>query len=577
MIPEPLPFQGKIGKYQLIRPLGSGGMGAVYLARHERLTKSRYAIKFVHAVASPELRQRFEREIDALDGLNHPNIVRVVDADKIDGTPYLVMEYVAGLDLQRLLERVSTLSVADSCALGMEIAAGLKYLHRRGLVHRDIKPANALLATDGRCKILDLGLARMLVDANQLTGSNQLFGTPDFMSPEQCQGTGEAGPASDIYSLGCTLYYLLAGRAPFGDEQHSTPQSKYAAHLLEEPPGVRTIRADVAVELEDLLRAMLAKSPAHRMASAAEAEQALAPFSDGARLSQLAGALTEEWSHDMRDVPTTPLNSAQVDTEQSSLAEPRRGGYARWNWLMLCGVVALAIAALVIAIAPPWRSDDVGNGEDSASSSSDQVVERQDAVGGGENELESPINRGVREGGLPDPSTVRDHDRTVAAWVIQMGGECGIDDGNDTYVGLYSMKDAPSFFRLQQIDFRNCRRRIDNDLIATLDGYRLPDLRSVLLDGTQITDAVIPLLAQFELDDLGLEGTAVTDKGVSHVVGMPILSSVDLANTSISDDSLPRLATIKYLMHIDISDCPNLSERAVADFIARRPDVDVQH
>ena len=216
--PEPsLTELGQLGEYELLAKLGEGGMGSVYKACQVRLGKT-VALKVLPKDRTSDARAvaRFEREMKAIGQLSHANIVQAVDARDIDSTTVLVMEYVDGLDLAKITKAVAPIGIADACELVRQTAVGLQYIHENGLVHRDIKPSNLMLTRQGQVKILDLGLA--LLDPHQTTGkeltSNGLaMGTPDYIAPEQAGDSHRVDIRADIYSLGCTFYHLLAGRA----------------------------------------------------------------------------------------------------------------------------------------------------------------------------------------------------------------------------------------------------------------------------------------------------------------------------------------------------------------------------
>ena len=212
------PMQRELGMYELLKPLGRGGMGAVYLAIHKQL-KKQVAIKLLPILSSEgsDVRARFDREIRVVGKLNHPSIVTATDAGEIDGTQFLVMEYVPGLDLSRLARLMGRLPVADACELIRQAALGLSCAHAEGVVHRDVKPSNLMLDDSGQIRILDFGLAQLSVwdEASvDLTTVGQLMGTLDYMAPEQAEISSGVNYRADLYALGATLFRLLCGRAP---------------------------------------------------------------------------------------------------------------------------------------------------------------------------------------------------------------------------------------------------------------------------------------------------------------------------------------------------------------------------
>lgn len=290
---EPL---GSLREYQLLSKLGQGGMGTVYKALHTKLDKV-VALKVLpaerlqgeHGVA------RFQREMQAVGKLGHPNIVRATDAGEHEGTHFLVMEYVDGIDLSRLVHSVGPLPVADACQLIRQAALGLGYAHRKGIVHRDIKPSNLILARteDGppQVKILDMGLAlfgdQHATDRRELTTAGQVMGTLDYMAPEQGMASHEVDIRADIYSLGATFYRLLCGQTPFSGEKYNTPIKRMMALATETPLPIGQLRSDVPDDLASVVDVMLARDPNERYPTPDDVAAALAPFCEGCDLDAL--------------------------------------------------------------------------------------------------------------------------------------------------------------------------------------------------------------------------------------------------------------------------------------------------
>jgi serine/threonine protein kinase len=349
--PSPAPL-GQIGPYALLQKLGQGGMGTVYRAVHLKLKRP----VVVKLLAPDRLRDeravaRFQREMEAIGRLDHAHVIRATDAGEAGGQHYLVMEHVEGVDLGRLADRHGPLPVAAACEIVRQAALGLQAIHEQGMVHRDIKPSNLLLTRGGHVKVLDLGLA-LLYDAlpsgDELTVSGQVMGSASYMAPEQGRESHRVDIRADIYSLGCTLYKLLTGQAPFS--AYTGFFDKLRAHAELPMPSVFERRPDVPAPLLPILDRLLAKAPADRFAEPRAVAEALAPFAAGANLAELAASVPSTPDGDV--VPdhqgaTTPsvagatTHTASADTPATPLAGPNRG--RRW-WYAV--PVALVLGGL---------------------------------------------------------------------------------------------------------------------------------------------------------------------------------------------------------------------------------------
>ncbi len=284
-----LPFI--LGQYQLVEKIGQGGMGAVYRAVHLRLKKE-CAVKVLRPefTTDPRAVDRFDREMQAIGRLDHHNIVRATDAGELRGLHFLVMEFVGGIDLHRLVRSLGPVAVSHAAELVRQAALGLQCAYENGLVHRDIKPSNLILSTKGEVKILDLGLALLHTKgptSGGLTFHGQMMGTPDYTAPEQWEASHAVDIRADIYSMGCTLHTLLIGRPPFASSD-APMWHKMAAHFAEPVAPLKAQRADVPAGLEQLLTKMVAKLPSDRPSTPADVAMALEPFAQGANLSLLA-------------------------------------------------------------------------------------------------------------------------------------------------------------------------------------------------------------------------------------------------------------------------------------------------
>ncbi|HVH66923.1 MAG TPA: protein kinase [Gemmatimonadales bacterium] len=329
------------GHYTIERELGRGGMATVYLGRdlkHHRAV----AIK----VLRPELAEalgpeRFVREIEIAAGLTHPHILPLHDSGDADGFLYYVMPYVEGESLRDRLNREKQLSIDDATRIAREVATALAYAHSHDVVHRDIKPENILLVA-GQAVVSDFGIARGISAAGgeKLTATGVSVGTPVYMSPEQAAGRGQLDGRSDIYSLGCVLYEMLAGQAPFTGP---TAESVLHQHLTAEPPRISAIRGAVPASLEAVIRRVLAKVPADRFANAAQLAEALAepvpglpPVRRGRRVATIAAAvgaviviagvasglwLTRSRGAAVQSLAVLPLANLSMDSSQGYFAD----------------------------------------------------------------------------------------------------------------------------------------------------------------------------------------------------------------------------------------------------------------
>jgi hypothetical protein len=287
--------------YELGPKIGAGGMGTVHRAVHVWLGRP-VAIKFIapNLVDSPEMAERFRHEALAVGKLQHPNIVTATDAGRYEGIHYLVTEFVDGQDLSSVVRRRGWLDVNDACEATRQAALGLAHAHEQGIVHRDVKPGNLLLSKQGDIKLLDFGLARLAAAKTMLTNTGQVLGTLDFLAPEQAGDPRRVDSRGDQYSLGCTLYYLLSGAAPFSGPAYDSPASKLKAHLVDAPRPIRELRQRVPLGLATIIDRMLSKNPADRFADLLEVARALTPYCRRADLSALVGGERSERTSDCR-------------------------------------------------------------------------------------------------------------------------------------------------------------------------------------------------------------------------------------------------------------------------------------
>jgi len=277
-----------VGKYKLFELLGRGGMGSVYLGEHVMMNR-RVALKIIprHIGKDPAGLERFLAEARTIASLDHPNIVQAYSVDNEGDQYYLVMEYVEGLDLKRLVEAEGPLDCASAVDYVRQAADGLAHAHARKMVHCDIKPSNLIVNPQGVVKILDMGLAR-LAGQEQVGGEvseqdERILGSVDYMAPEQALHTSDFNHRADIYSLGCTLYFLLTGHAPFPE---GTLPERILKHQNQEPQSISAQRSDVPQSLIEICKKMMSKRPANRYQTAAELSQVLAAWRPGEKRVQ---------------------------------------------------------------------------------------------------------------------------------------------------------------------------------------------------------------------------------------------------------------------------------------------------
>jgi eukaryotic-like serine/threonine-protein kinase len=248
-------------RYELEELIGTGGMSSVFRA-HDTLLDRKVALKILHEQYSDDAEyvERFRREARAVAALSHPNIVTVIDRGDHDGRQFIVFEHVDGENLKRLIERSGPLPVDQALHLAVQVARGLAFAHREGLVHRDVKPQNVLLNGDGRAKVTDFGIARSLHVQRGMTQTGTVLGTSDYIAPEQAQGQ-RVDEQSDVYSLGVVCYELLTREVPFPGENFVAVAMR---HINEEPPSVRAVRPDVPPRVDAAVRRAMAKDPDDR-------------------------------------------------------------------------------------------------------------------------------------------------------------------------------------------------------------------------------------------------------------------------------------------------------------------------
>jgi eukaryotic-like serine/threonine-protein kinase len=355
-------------------------MGQVFKARQRRLNRL-CALKVILAenLASEGALARFQREAEAAARLDHPNIVRIYDAGDARGVHFLAMEYIDGVDLSSLMKQSGPLAVSTACDYMRQAALGLQHAHEKKLVHRDFKPANLMLTREGVVKILDMGIARFQGGKSDMTGTNTVMGTPDYLSPEQAVDAKRVTIRADLYSLGCSLYHLLAGRVPFRGDNLTTI---LLAHQRDEPTPLESLRPGLPRELGAIVRKLMAKNPDDRYSTPGEVAEVLRLFVAGSAVASGATAIlatrTAALANEEQAVLNTltgiaeghgqpadtgPLQSLSIT--EGALPSRSSGGQARARrsrktsakrGLLLAGIGAAATLLLVVGAYFIFRS-----------------------------------------------------------------------------------------------------------------------------------------------------------------------------------------------------------------------------
>ncbi len=345
-----------LGNYTILDKIGAGGMGQVFKAEHRRMDRI-VAIKMLPAAMTEDATAsaRFEREVKAAAKLFHPNIVPALDADQANGVHFLVMEYVEGRDLSALVKKDGPCPVAKAVNYILQAARGLEFAHGEGVIHRDIKPANLLLDKKGTVRILDMGLARISGGGNaapqaELTGTGAVMGTVDYMSPEQALNTKQADSRADIYSLGCSLYYLLTGRPTYDCD---TVTAKLIAHQFHPIPELRKARDGVSDCLEAVFQKMVAKKVDERYQTMTEVAADLERCQSGATspsssatISRLSSSATEESEMTVAFGNSRLQSIAPVEP----YVEPAGTGPPRKNIKLLAGAGAAGFLFMLLGV-----------------------------------------------------------------------------------------------------------------------------------------------------------------------------------------------------------------------------------
>ncbi len=525
------------GNYAILDKLGEGGMGMVFKAEHRRMERI-VALKVLSpkVTQDPTSLQRFHREVKAAAKLTHPNIVAAYDADEAKHVHFLVMEYVDGMDLSKLVRSKGPLPVDQAVFAIVQAAAGLEHAHQKGVIHRDIKPSNLLMDRSGTVKILDMGLAR--IDAfgdnikqsptgeqSELTTTGTLMGTIDYMSPEQALDTKQADRRADVYSLGCSLYFVLTGKSVYGGD---SIMKRLLAHRETPIPSVAAERSEVPARLDAVLQRMIAKHPDERYQTMAEVISALksksgatpgtsaapaapsliaAPGEDSAFqafLNELPSVATKP---DMRqqsiaataDGSDTLVVNGQSDTQTGStisLGSVRQTHSKRFRIAAAAAVAGVLLIAFVIVMLPHDTDDDSPNAEKGRANSGS--AKKQAAAGDDGTAATTGTSASVLK---------------IADWVLSIPNSklAVVVKGSDRPVSVESVDKLPTErFKITKIDI-DCSRVSDPVDFKRLN--RLLSLESLWL--RDVNDAVVKQVYGLKLIDLSLLGGTIDDNALA--------------------------------------------------------------
>jgi serine/threonine protein kinase len=564
---HPEEFPADFGRYRLLKLLGKGGMGRVYLAHDKTLDRS-VALKIPHLAGGPTVLTRFYTEARAAAALHHPNICSIHEVGQVEDLPYLTMAFIEGKLLGELA-RLRPLQPRQSVTLVRKLALALDEAHKLGIIHRDLKPANIMIDRRGEPVIMDFGLARRARPGDaRVTQEGSTMGTPAYMPPEQVQGELDVmGPRSDVYSLGVILYELLTGRLPFSGDVMAI----LAQVLLEEPPPPSRFRPGLDPQLETICLKAMAKKINERHSSMAELAAALLHVLRGTIASQVEGPRTASDSpatgsnrrtpaspRGLQDERTVPPDVARTDqtgtrrsadqlTTRQTLAGPRKRSRPRaegrkasgiWNMYWL---VALGGAAVIVLIA--WvvhrTSEMTGPGQSSASAS---PVDKQQAAKVEPPKPEAPASSGSKGVAFPKPDVVGAADRACVEWVLRRGGNVSLEpNGGGVEAQVYpqyyggivvSSEDGATLEQIKRLA----------DAKAELLGPKGFILRHVVLWGRKLRDDDLKNIKGLAgLRTLNLAHTAVSDRGLDQLRELSGLKQLRLNNTAVTADGARRL------------------------------------
>jgi serine/threonine protein kinase/Leucine-rich repeat (LRR) protein len=552
---------GTLGPYRLLKPLGKGGMGTVYLAVDTRLGR-KLALKVMlpEFAADPEAKERFVREARAAAQISHDNVVTVYEADERDGIPYITMQFLKGSPLDVYLRAKGAPPLPHIVRIAREAAQGLAAAHALGLVHRDIKPANLWLeAPNGRVKVLDFGLAKPVGTDAEITESGAVVGTPAYMSPEQARGL-KLDHRTDLFSLGAVLYRLCTGQRPFDGPN---VMSVLMALGNDDPTPVRERNPAVPEALAELINHLLSKQPEARPQTATEVakrlrailEQLTAPGAEPPGSRATSARLSAAQPIVVHPVPVQlPLVAPMLVTEQpesafanldiaedqteNSGAEPApvREKTGRNGLLIAAGVAVLFAAVVVAGVIIIIKNKD-----------------------GSETKIEVPDGASVevkKDGKtvlqLKQDAPASEADRKAAEYTVSLGGTVRVE-GQDREIRA-AAELPKGALRLSLVALPGNKQVSEAGLAVFKDCKNLTYLD---LNATPVTDKALEHFKGCKnLTHLDLNGTQVSDKGLAHFDGCKNITYLGLFGTKVADEGLAHFKDCKNLTHLDLNATP---------------------
>lgn len=616
-----------LGKYKLMDVLGQGGMGAVLKAESTTLRRP-VALKVMATNLHDDgiARARFEREIEFSASLNHPNIVRAIDADQIGDRVFLVMEYFSGRDLKAVVKEQEQVSVEFACECIRQAALGLQHAFERGIVHRDIKPSNLLVTNDPKTqqmviKVLDLGLARIAHQAELatvgqtdfaaqdggVTRSGQIMGSPDYMSPEQAMSSSTVDIRSDIYGLGVTLFQLLCNRLPYSGDN---VMEKLLERINKDAPPVSAFRPDIPPVLVHIVARMLHRDPAQRFQTPAEVAAVLEAFaSDPQSLeAQPAQAATVEQAQDLPTLDAEAdetLNAfindlaseAIVASERPAASGPatRRRRNPIWPLAISLGTAFTMITAVLFVL-----SQGSGPSEKKSSNSPSEKASGDDRNPNSEGTETTPRPEPpAREiVALPPPEWAAEPGNSLIAWTRKAARDVRVKTESGEFVVRKDEPLPPTRFSLTGINLAGVQRLSTENLklLASADSLeslnlaggplkdaelkqiaRLKTLKFLDLSSTLITDEGLASLARCSsLTTIRLRYVAIGDAGLRSLIPLASLTSLNLDGTNVTDASVEVLAKFSILEKLSLKHTA-VTEQAVQRLKSTLPDCSIEY